>query len=386
MYREIPWTSQPVFGVPKSNVIALFDAAAGLVELVSGKALDVATTSGVTKPMNGGMAFEGASLSSEFSVRTGANRLVDNRSAVTIVARASVTSSTSATSFCITDAFGGYGLRICTAQSGGGGSIALGFGGNWTSSGPNVILVAAPTPKAYTDEAYTFAIAINAPTNEYSIFFDGMLVQAGTFAGTIDPVQSSSSAHFEFGGSSGSAHYYTIAVYQGYDLALAQTLSANIYDAFEPRKIYIPSAIVSVVKPLYLNHEIARITQAGPAVADAGLGEPTWAGFSAGSRIDPSLLPVSYAGGLTVGNAVLNFGSGATEATVSIDTPYSVAGRLIMLWISADDITSDHTKNDHRYFELFAKLTANATNTGFEIYARSMQSLTGVFSVRYMYG
>jgi hypothetical protein len=53
----------------------------------------------------------------------------------------------------------------------------------------------------------------------------------------------------------------------------------------------------------------------------------------------------------------------------------------------ADDTTSDHTASDHRYVELWLNLTCGTPTaaTGFTIYGRSTEKLTGQWAVRYVW-
>ena len=53
----------------------------------------------------------------------------------------------------------------------------------------------------------------------------------------------------------------------------------------------------------------------------------------------------------------------------------------------ADDTTATHTASDHRYVGLFMSLTCGTpvAATGFTIYARSSDKLTGTFSLRYVW-
>lgn len=86
------------------------------------------------------------------------------------------------------------------------------------------------------------------------------------------------------------------------------------------------------------------------------------------------------------GKATINFGTGlgANEASVVVIGQTSIVSTSnLEAYIMASDTTSDHTASDHQYLGLFAKLTCGSivTATGFTIYARSIQKLSGSFIV-----
>ena len=88
------------------------------------------------------------------------------------------------------------------------------------------------------------------------------------------------------------------------------------------------------------------------------------------------------------GTATLNFGtSGSNEASVLVSDTNIYATSKAEAYVMGDDTTTDHTANDHRYFNLFATLTCGtpAQQSGFTIYANSTQKLTGTFQVRYVW-
>jgi hypothetical protein len=88
------------------------------------------------------------------------------------------------------------------------------------------------------------------------------------------------------------------------------------------------------------------------------------------------------------GTAIIDFGIGSNEASVEIAglTTISATSKA-EAFVMADDSTVDHTSADHRYFGVFAGLTCGTptTSTGFTIYARSTQKLTGTWAVRYVW-
>lgn len=90
------------------------------------------------------------------------------------------------------------------------------------------------------------------------------------------------------------------------------------------------------------------------------------------------------------GTATINFGAhpGSNEASVAVTGQTTIsATSKAEAWIMADDTTSDHTANDHRYAELFLSLTCGTptAGVGFTIYARAIDKLTGQFAVRYVW-
>lgn len=90
------------------------------------------------------------------------------------------------------------------------------------------------------------------------------------------------------------------------------------------------------------------------------------------------------------GIATIDFGSnpGTNEASVTITglTTISATSKA-EAYTMADDSSSSHTTNDHRYFGTLAHLTCGTptAGTGFIIYARSVHKLTGTWSLRYVW-
>jgi hypothetical protein len=91
-----------------------------------------------------------------------------------------------------------------------------------------------------------------------------------------------------------------------------------------------------------------------------------------------------------VGVAEIDFGAwpGANEASVAVTgqgeiTPQASAEA----WLMADDTTTDHDANDHRYASILMGLTCGTPTdgVGFTIYARSLEKLTGAFKVRWVW-
>lgn len=91
---------------------------------------------------------------------------------------------------------------------------------------------------------------------------------------------------------------------------------------------------------------------------------------------------------MPVGTATLDFGAGANEASASVTGQTAITTACYAdAFVMADDTSSDHTANDHKYFETFAALSCGTpTDTvGFTIYARSHQKLTGQWTVRWVW-
>lgn len=90
------------------------------------------------------------------------------------------------------------------------------------------------------------------------------------------------------------------------------------------------------------------------------------------------------------GTATLDFGPypGSNEASVTVTGQSSIlATSKADAFVMADDTSSDHTASDHRYLEVFASLTCGTpvASTGFTIYARSLEKLTGQWTIRWVW-
>lgn len=90
------------------------------------------------------------------------------------------------------------------------------------------------------------------------------------------------------------------------------------------------------------------------------------------------------------GTATINFGTspGSQEAQVNITGQGTIsATSKAEAFIMADDTSVAHTANDHKYLPLFCGLSCGTPTgaVGFTIYARSMQKLTGDFTVRWVW-
>ena len=90
------------------------------------------------------------------------------------------------------------------------------------------------------------------------------------------------------------------------------------------------------------------------------------------------------------GVATIDFGAapGSQEAQVSVTGQSSISTTSkAEAYIMGDDTSSNHTASDHRYAAALLGLTCGTPTaaTGFPIYARSTQKLTGQFSVRFVW-
>ena len=101
-----------------------------------------------------------------------------------------------------------------------------------------------------------------------------------------------------------------------------------------------------------------------------------------------SIASLADAEGLTrgSGNATLDFGTGANEASVVVISQTGIlATSQVFLTIKADATSTSHTANDHKYFLQLCSLTNDTltVNSGFTIYARSVHKLTGTWTVSF---
>ena len=90
------------------------------------------------------------------------------------------------------------------------------------------------------------------------------------------------------------------------------------------------------------------------------------------------------------GTATIDFGAapGSNEASVAVTGQTAIgATSKAEAFVMADDTSASHTANDHRYLGQFATLTCGtpSAGTGFTIYARSTQKLTGTWTLRWVW-
>lgn len=91
-----------------------------------------------------------------------------------------------------------------------------------------------------------------------------------------------------------------------------------------------------------------------------------------------------------IGTATLDFGAfpGSNEASVAVTGQATIsATSKAEAFVMADDTSSSHTASDHRYFGQFCSLTCGTPTvaTGFTIYARSVETLTGTWTLRWVW-
>ena len=90
------------------------------------------------------------------------------------------------------------------------------------------------------------------------------------------------------------------------------------------------------------------------------------------------------------GTATIDFGAhpGSNEASVTVTGQAAIlATSKAEAFGMGDDTSLDHTAGDHRYLQTFAALSCGTPTaaTGFTIYARSHEKLTGRFSLRWVW-
>lgn len=92
------------------------------------------------------------------------------------------------------------------------------------------------------------------------------------------------------------------------------------------------------------------------------------------------------------GTATLTFpavgGKGANEASVAVTGQTTIsATSKVESFVMSDDTTATHTANDHRWVGDFLNLTCGTptAGTGFTIYGKSTQKLSGTFQCRWVW-
>lgn len=88
------------------------------------------------------------------------------------------------------------------------------------------------------------------------------------------------------------------------------------------------------------------------------------------------------------GTAIIDFGSGANEASVSVTGQATIlATSKAEAYIMGDDTSVDHTADDHRYASALIGLTCGTptASTGFTIYGRCLDKINGKFTVRFVW-
>ena len=90
------------------------------------------------------------------------------------------------------------------------------------------------------------------------------------------------------------------------------------------------------------------------------------------------------------GTAVIDFGAfpGSNEASIAVTGQGTIsATSKVEAYVMGDDTSGTHTANDHRYFAALVGLTCGTPTaaTGFTIYGRSTEKLTGTFALRWVW-
>jgi hypothetical protein len=90
------------------------------------------------------------------------------------------------------------------------------------------------------------------------------------------------------------------------------------------------------------------------------------------------------------GAATIDFGShpGANETSVAVTGQSSILGTSkAEAFFMADDTSADHTASDHKYAGVFITLSCGTPSaaTGFTIYARSPDKMTGQWAIRWVW-
>jgi hypothetical protein len=89
------------------------------------------------------------------------------------------------------------------------------------------------------------------------------------------------------------------------------------------------------------------------------------------------------------GTATIDFGAlpGANEASVVVTGIGTIGGSALAEAFFMRSTSASHTVNDHSYAALLTGLTCGdvVAATGFTIYARSAEKLTGQFTLRFVW-
>ena len=90
------------------------------------------------------------------------------------------------------------------------------------------------------------------------------------------------------------------------------------------------------------------------------------------------------------GQAIIDFGAhpGANEASVAVTGLATIPGTAkAEAFFMGDDTSADHTAADHKYAPCFISLTCGGVSagTGFTINARSIEKMSGTWTVRYVW-
>lgn len=90
---------------------------------------------------------------------------------------------------------------------------------------------------------------------------------------------------------------------------------------------------------------------------------------------------------MPTGTTTINFGTGNNEASVDVTGQTAiVSGSYVEAFFMAE-ASGTHTLNDAAYAATFIGLSCGtiSAGTGFTIYARSIEKMTGTFSIRWVW-
>lgn len=89
------------------------------------------------------------------------------------------------------------------------------------------------------------------------------------------------------------------------------------------------------------------------------------------------------------GSATIDFGAwpGSNETSVDVTGQATITALAFVEAFFMADTSADHTASDHRYAGNFINLSCGnvVAGTGFTIYARSTEKMTGEWAVRYVW-
>ena len=92
----------------------------------------------------------------------------------------------------------------------------------------------------------------------------------------------------------------------------------------------------------------------------------------------------------STGTAIIDFGAypGSNEASIAVTGQTGILSNTkVEAFVMADDNTTDHTANDHRYLPQFVSFTCSnpTAGVGFTIYGRSIHKMTGTYQIRFVW-
>lgn len=92
---------------------------------------------------------------------------------------------------------------------------------------------------------------------------------------------------------------------------------------------------------------------------------------------------------MATGSATIDFGSGdgSNEASIAITGQTTILSTSYCEAFQMAEVSGSHTVNDAAYASLFIYLTCGVptASTGFTIYAKSTQKMTGTFLIRWVW-